>query len=303
MAANPLKVLTDLFAKKQVIVDQGLIVSGSVTGSTGLYVKRDAVIDGALTVGGQTVVAGFNQVGTLQVDGTADIAGDLILSGNMVATGSLAVDGILTVKKADVTKNLTIGIPDIFVARQQNSVAPGTPNEDYVRVIPDLYVTPSGSYTQTQVTYPAVLDLNTVDSTYASGTMVINVPKALRKLDDFAVAAPSRTEIAEQYNNLRIIATGSFATGIGGFLQPKEIDLNAISPNRFQDADKVTLTIQIRTVDNGVESSWGYYGVTHEVYRVLNSTIAKIYIDIIPESNVDYQYKLIAVDESQSLFA
>lgn len=302
MAANPLKVLTDLFAKRQVVVDQGLIVSGSAFDTVGLYVKNDAVIDGGLTVGGQALVAGFNQVGALQVDGFADIAGNLILSGNMIATGSVDVDGILTVKKADVTKNLTIGIPDIFVARQQSSIAPGTPNADYVRVIPDLYLTPSGSYTETQVTYPAILDLNTVDSSYASGTMVINVPKALRKLDDFAVAAPSRTEIAQEYNNLRIISTGSFSAGADGILEPKEITLSSVDSNRFQDANKVSLTVQLRIVDNGTEGAWGQYGITHEVYRLSNATKAKIYVDITPESNTVYQYKLIAIDESQSLF-
>jgi hypothetical protein len=302
MAANPLKVLTDLFAKRQVVVDQGLVVSGSATGTTGLYVKQDAVIDGGLTVGGQAIVTGFNQIGVLQVDGTADVAGNFYLNGNMTATGSVAISEQLSVPKADVTKNLTIGIPDIFVARQQNSIAPGTPNADYVRVIPDLYVTPSGSYTQTQVTYPAIIDLNTVDSSYASGTMVINVPKALRKLDDFAVASPSRDEIAQEYNDLRIIATGSFVTGAGGVLQPKEIDLNSVSPNRFQEADKVSLIVQLRTIESGVESAWGHYGITHEVYRSGGSTKAKIHIDIIPEAGVVYQYKLIAVDESQSLF-
>jgi hypothetical protein len=273
-----------------------------MSGSTGVYVKQDAVIEGSLTVGGRAVAVGFNQVGALQVDGLADIAGDLYLAGDMIATGSIAVDGDLTVPKADITKNLTIGIPDIFVARQQSSIAPGTPNADYVRVIPDLYVTPSGSYSQTQVTYPAVIDLNTVDSTYASGTMVIDVPKSLRKLDDFAVASPSRDEIAQEYNDLRIVATGSFSAGAGGFLQPKEINLNLVSPSRFQDADKVSLMVQLRTVEGGVESAWGHYGITHEVYRTGGATKAKIYIDIVPEANTVYQYKLIAVDESQSLF-
>jgi hypothetical protein len=60
--------------------------------------------------------------------------------------------------------------------------------------------------------------------------------------------------------------------------------------------------VQLRTVESGVESAWGHYGITHEVYRTNGSTKAKIHIDIVPESGVVYQYKLIAVDESQSLF-
>ena len=69
---NNIKVLTDLEVKNTATMDQGLIVSGSHSGSNGLTVKQDAIIEGQLTVGGQVVNQGYAQIGALAVEGVTD---------------------------------------------------------------------------------------------------------------------------------------------------------------------------------------------------------------------------------------
>jgi len=91
---NNIKVLTDLEVRNTATMDQGLIVSGAHSGTTGLTVKQDAVIDGQLTVGGQVVNQGYAQIGALVVDGITDLSGNLYVTGSQYLTGDLNVTGI-----------------------------------------------------------------------------------------------------------------------------------------------------------------------------------------------------------------
>ena len=94
---NNIKVLTDLEVKNTATMDQGLIVSGSHSGSTGLTVKNDAVIEGQLTVGGQVVNTGYAQIGALVVDGVTDISGNLLVYGDEILSGNLNVSGTTSI--------------------------------------------------------------------------------------------------------------------------------------------------------------------------------------------------------------
>ena len=116
---NNIKVLTDLQVKNTATMDQGLIVSGAYSGSTGLHVKQDAIIDGNLTVDGNVVNQGYAQIGALVVDGIADISGSLVVDGSgsfsqrLDVGDVLEVDGIATFNSAisgaaglDITGNI-----------------------------------------------------------------------------------------------------------------------------------------------------------------------------------------------------
>jgi len=94
---NNIKVLTDLQVKNTATMDQGLIVSGAYSGSTGLHVKQDAIIDGQLTVGGNVVNQGYAQIGALVVDGIADISGSLVVDGSGSFSQRLDVGDVLEV--------------------------------------------------------------------------------------------------------------------------------------------------------------------------------------------------------------
>jgi len=98
---NNIKVLTDLEVKNTATMDQGLIVSGAHSGTVGLTVKNDAIIEGQLTVGGNVVNQGYAQIGALVVDGVADISGSLVVTGSgyisnglEIASGGLDVTGV-----------------------------------------------------------------------------------------------------------------------------------------------------------------------------------------------------------------
>lgn len=90
---NNIKVLTDLEVKNTATMKEGLIVSGSHSGSTGLTVKNDAIIEGQLTVGGNVVNTGYAQIGALVVDGVTDISGSLIVTGSGYITNGLDITG------------------------------------------------------------------------------------------------------------------------------------------------------------------------------------------------------------------
>ncbi len=90
---NNIKVLTELEVKNTATMKEGLIVSGSHSGSTGLTVKNDAIIEGQLTVGGNVVNTGYAQVGALVVDGVTDISGSLIVTGSGYITEGLDITG------------------------------------------------------------------------------------------------------------------------------------------------------------------------------------------------------------------
>ena len=94
---NNIKVLTDLQVKNTATMDQGLIVSGAYSGSTGLHVKQDAIIDGNLTVDGNVVNQGYAQIGALVVDGIADISGSLVVDGSGSFSQRLDVGDVLEV--------------------------------------------------------------------------------------------------------------------------------------------------------------------------------------------------------------
>jgi len=99
---NNIKVLTDLEVRNTATMKTGAIISGSHSGSVGLTVKQDAVVEGSLTVGGNVVNQGYAQIGALVVDGLADISGSLIVDGSgsfsqqLYAADTLIVDGIAT---------------------------------------------------------------------------------------------------------------------------------------------------------------------------------------------------------------
>jgi len=112
---NNIKVLTDLEVKNTATMDQGLIVSGAYSGSTGLHVKQDAIIDGQLTVGGQVVNQGYAQIGALAVEGVTDLNGNLYVTGSQVLTGDLTIDGELYVSGTTNMDGLLSGTLDIDI--------------------------------------------------------------------------------------------------------------------------------------------------------------------------------------------
>jgi hypothetical protein len=185
MAANPLKVLSDLFVKEQSVMKKGLVVSGSVSGSTGVYVKRDLIVDGDVEFGGVLTSAGHAQVGAFQVDGTFDVAGTSYLSGNVTVDGQLDVNGRLfsdelLVTDAIAQDSLTVGTNVLKVKKQ------AAPNSSYVYANPKLFITPSGSYSSgSAYTFQSALDLNSIDQTIMAGTEVVDVAKSLKTLDDY----------------------------------------------------------------------------------------------------------------------
>jgi hypothetical protein len=193
MAYNPLKVLSDLFVKEQTELKKGLVVSGSISGSntTGVYVKKDFIVDGDVEFGGVVTSAGYAQVGAFQVDGTFDVAGLTSLSGNVVITGSTSVDGQLYASSAiiddlSIQSNLSIGAPNFVVMKQSDSVSNGIPSVSYVYTNSKLLISPSGSYSSgSSFLMDGIIDLNSIDSTVAVGTQVQDVAKTLKALDDY----------------------------------------------------------------------------------------------------------------------
>ena len=185
MAANPLKVLSDLFVKEQSVMKKGLVVSGSVSGSTGVYVKRDLIVDGDVEFGGVLTSAGYAQVGAFQVDGTFDVAGTSYLSGNVTVDGQLDVNGRLysdelLIDSGTIQQELTVGT-NVLKAKKQTGQ-----NSSYVYANPKLFITPSGSYASgSAFSFESGLDLNSVDSSVAVGTNVVDVAKNLKTLDDY----------------------------------------------------------------------------------------------------------------------
>lgn len=103
---NNIKVLTDLEVKNTATMDSGIIVSGSHSGSVGLTVKQDAVIEGSLNVGGNVVNQGYAQIGALVVEGIASVSGSLTVDGSgsfsqrLDVAGLIEVDGIATFNSA-----------------------------------------------------------------------------------------------------------------------------------------------------------------------------------------------------------
>ena len=190
MAFNPLKVLSDLFINEKVTMKKGLMVSGSISGSTGLYVKRDAVIEGDLEVGGTMENAGYAQAGALQVDGILDVAGNSYLSGNVQIIGQLSVDGALyadtsTIDTSNVQSNFYVGAPQFFTAKEggQNSAS-----ISYVYNSGKLFISPelvSGSVVA--FLSSSVVDLHSVDPTIPSGTMAIDIAKSMNTVDDYLI--------------------------------------------------------------------------------------------------------------------
>jgi cytoskeletal protein CcmA (bactofilin family) len=190
MAFNPLKVLSDLFINEKVTMKKGLMVSGSISGSTGLYVKRDAVIEGDLDVGGVMQNAGYAQAGALQVDGILDVAGNSYLSGNVDVVGQLSVDGALYVDNAvldtaNIQNNFYVGSPQFLTAKKggQNSAS-----ISYVYNSGKLFISPelvSGSVVA--FLSSSAVDLHSVDPTIPSGTMAIDVAKSMNSVDDYLI--------------------------------------------------------------------------------------------------------------------
>ncbi len=187
MASNPLKVLSDLFVKEQSVMKKGLVISGSISGSTGLYVKKDAVIDGDLEVVGTVTNSGYAQAGALQVDGILDVAGNSYLSGAVEVVGNLNVDGRLSsdellIDSGTIQQRLAVGT-NVLIAKKQTA-----PSSSYVYANPKLFITPelvSGSVVA--FVSSSVVDLHTVDPTIMSGTMVVDVAKSLNSVDDYLI--------------------------------------------------------------------------------------------------------------------
>lgn len=192
MAFNPLKVLNDLFIKEQATFKKGVVVSGSISGSntTGVYVKKDAVVDGDLIVGGVVENGGYAQAGALQVDGILDVAGNSYLSGNVGVTGQLSVAGAvyaddLVIDTANVQSNFYIGTPQFFIAKEggQNSAS-----FSYVYNSGKLFIAPeliSGSITA--FASSSIVDLHSVDPSIPSGTMAVDLAKSLNSVDDYLI--------------------------------------------------------------------------------------------------------------------
>lgn len=189
MANNPLKVLSDLYVKEQSQLTKGIVISGSYSGSTGLYVKRDAVIDGHLTVGGTVTNNGYAQAGALQVDGILDIAGNGYISGSMEITGNLNVSGTIystnvTFDSQYITKDLTVGFHKALVVKE-SAISGNNPSTPYLYAGQKMYVRTSGSLMSSSVLTSSSLDLNSVDSTVPQNTNVLDVGESFKNLDDF----------------------------------------------------------------------------------------------------------------------
>lgn len=120
---NNIKVLTDLEVKNTATMDSGLIVSGAYSGSTGLRVKEDAIIDGQLTVGGRVINQGYAQIGALAVEGVTDLNGNLYVTGSQYLTGDLDVSGRLYVDGTSSLDGILTGALNINIAG--NIVASG----------------------------------------------------------------------------------------------------------------------------------------------------------------------------------
>jgi len=190
MAFNPLKVLSDLFINEKVTMKKGLMISGSVTGSTGLHVKRDAIVEGDLEVGGTVSNAGYAQAGALQVDGILDVAGNSFLSGNVTVTGQMSVNGELYADNSvfdtlNVQNNFYLGTPQFLSAKEggQNSAS-----ISYVYNSGKLFIAPelvSGSITA--FASSSIVDLHTIDASIPSGTMAVDVAKSINSVDDYLI--------------------------------------------------------------------------------------------------------------------
>lgn len=191
MAQNPLKVLNDLYIREQAVTKKGLVISGSVTGSTGLHVKRDAIIEGDLEVGGTMQNSGYAQAGALQVDGILDVGGNAYISGSAEITGSLVVVGQFQVVTASaenlyVSKNASFGQQKLFEIHQQGQSGAGTPTQSYVYAGQKFYLKPDSGYTSGSVfAQDSLIDLGDIDTGYAQDTEVIDLAKTLKNLDNY----------------------------------------------------------------------------------------------------------------------
>jgi len=191
MAYNPLKVLSDLFVKEQSVMKKGLVVSGSVSDTTGVVIKKDLIVDGDVEFGGVVTSAGHAQVGAFQVDGTFDVAGLTSLSGNVSITGSTNIDGRLYASEAiidslSIQDGLSIGAPNFVRMKQQSSDSNNNPTVSYVYTNSKLFITPSGSYASGSTFLgDGIIDLNSIDSSILSGTQGQDVAKTLKTIDDF----------------------------------------------------------------------------------------------------------------------
>jgi hypothetical protein len=191
MAYNPLKVLSDLFVKEQAVLKKGLVVSGSISGSTGVVVKKDLVVEGDTLLGGVVTSAGHAQVGALQVDGTFDVAGNSILSGTVEVEGALNVDGQFyatqtTLENLNVIKNASFGQQKLLEIHQSGQNGANNPNSSYVYAGQKLLIKPDNAFTSGSVySQESIIDLGSVDNTFLSGTSAVDVSKALKNLDDF----------------------------------------------------------------------------------------------------------------------
>lgn len=189
MAQNPLKVLSDLYVREQSQLSKGIAVSGALSGTTGLYVKKDAVIDGQLTVGGTVTNNGYAQAGALQVDGILDVAGNGYISGTLEVTGNLNVSGTIystnvTFDSQYITKDLTVGFHKALVVKE-NAISGNNPSNPYAYAGQKMYVKTSGSVASGSFLSGSTLDLSSVDSTMPANTNVIDVEASFKSLDDF----------------------------------------------------------------------------------------------------------------------
>lgn len=190
MAFNPLKVLSDLFVREQAVLKKGLVVSGSVSGSTGVYVKNDIIVDGDMQVGGVVENSGYAQAGALQVDGILDVAGNSFLSGNVNIYGPLSVGGALTADSAvidttNIQSNFYIGAPVFFRAKEGGQ---SSASISYVYNSGKLFIAPelvSGSVTA--FASSSIVDLHAIDPNIASGTMAVDIAKSINSVDDYLI--------------------------------------------------------------------------------------------------------------------
>ena len=188
MAFNPLKVLSDLLINEKVTMKKGLIVSGSASGSTGLHVKRDAIVEGDLQIGGVVENSGYAQAGAMQVDGILDVSGSTYLNGTTNVAGQLSVSGTIysdniVSDNLNVQENFYVGTPQFFTIKQggQNSA-----NISYVFNSGRLFISPelvSGSIAP--FASSSIVDLNTIDNTFPSGTMAVDLAKSLNSVDSY----------------------------------------------------------------------------------------------------------------------
>ena len=192
MAYNPLKVLSDFFVKEQAVLKKGMVVSGSISGSntTGIYVKKDLIVDGDVELGGVVTSAGHAQVGAFQVDGTFDVAGLTSLSGTVSIAGNTNVDGTVYADQAviddvNVQNNFYVGNPQFLAAKKggQNNAS-----ISYFYTSGKLFIAPelvSGSLTV--FASSSIVDMHTIDSSIPSGTMAVDIAKSLNSVDDYLI--------------------------------------------------------------------------------------------------------------------